>query len=115
MAACLDFVGTVYGVLGFSYRLALATRPPGFLGDSETWDRAEQVTGTGMGTPKPGTGGLLWVLSPAVSPACHLQRVPCPSFVPVSPVPCPSVVPVSPAPCPGLHVPALSPCPTCVP
>ncbi|XP_065509654.1 threonine--tRNA ligase, mitochondrial isoform X4 [Caloenas nicobarica] len=42
VAACLDFVGTVYGVLGFSYRLALATRPPGFLGDTETWDRAEQ-------------------------------------------------------------------------
>ncbi|XP_065713996.1 threonine--tRNA ligase, mitochondrial isoform X1 [Patagioenas fasciata] len=42
VAACLDFVGTVYGVLGFSYQLVLATRPPGFLGDTETWDRAEQ-------------------------------------------------------------------------
>ncbi|KAM6037842.1 LOW QUALITY PROTEIN: threonine--tRNA ligase, mitochondrial [Theristicus caerulescens] len=40
--ACLDFVRTVYAVLGFSFRLALATRPPGFLGDPETWDRAEQ-------------------------------------------------------------------------
>ncbi|KAK2518156.1 hypothetical protein Q9233_012667 [Columba guinea] len=43
VAACLDFVGTVYGVLGFSYQLVLATRPPGFLGDTETWDRAEQI------------------------------------------------------------------------
>ncbi|XP_074896930.1 threonine--tRNA ligase, mitochondrial isoform X1 [Buteo buteo] len=40
--ACLDFVRTVYATLGFSFRLALATRPPGFLGDPETWDRAEQ-------------------------------------------------------------------------
>ncbi|NXN31143.1 SYTM protein, partial [Nycticryphes semicollaris] len=40
--ACLDFVRTVYAVLGFSFRLALATRPPGFLGDPGTWDRAEQ-------------------------------------------------------------------------
>ncbi|XP_075381195.1 threonine--tRNA ligase, mitochondrial isoform X5 [Mycteria americana] len=40
--ACLDFVRAVYAVLGFSFRLALATRPPGFLGDPETWDRAEQ-------------------------------------------------------------------------
>ncbi|KAI1230002.1 hypothetical protein IHE44_0010721 [Lamprotornis superbus] len=39
----LDFIRTVYTVLGFSFRLALATRPNGFLGDPETWDRAEQV------------------------------------------------------------------------
>ncbi|KAM6039380.1 threonine--tRNA ligase, mitochondrial isoform 2-T2 [Chlamydotis macqueenii] len=42
IGACLDFVRAVYAVLGFSFRLALATRPPGFLGDAETWDRAEQ-------------------------------------------------------------------------
>ncbi|NXN93106.1 SYTM protein, partial [Rhinopomastus cyanomelas] len=41
--SCLDFVRSVYAVLGFSFRLALATRPSGFLGDPETWDRAEQV------------------------------------------------------------------------
>ncbi|NWU89307.1 SYTM protein, partial [Upupa epops] len=40
--SCLDFVRSVYAALGFSFRLALATRPPGFLGDPETWDRAEQ-------------------------------------------------------------------------
>ncbi|XP_064032025.1 threonine--tRNA ligase, mitochondrial isoform X2 [Pogoniulus pusillus] len=40
--ACLDFVRSVYSVLGFSFRLALATRPPGFLGDPQTWDHAEQ-------------------------------------------------------------------------
>ncbi|NXI41974.1 SYTC2 ligase, partial [Galbula dea] len=40
--SCLDFVQTVYSVLGFSFRLALATRPQGFLGNPESWDRAEQ-------------------------------------------------------------------------
>ncbi|NXY86005.1 SYTC protein, partial [Alcedo cyanopectus] len=38
----LDFIRAVYTTLGFSFRLALATRPPGFLGDPDTWDRAEQ-------------------------------------------------------------------------
>ncbi|KAM6294221.1 LOW QUALITY PROTEIN: threonine--tRNA ligase, mitochondrial [Aegotheles albertisi] len=39
--ASLDFIRAVYTVLGFSFRLALAT-PPGFLGDPQVWDRAEQ-------------------------------------------------------------------------
>ncbi|XP_057256478.1 threonine--tRNA ligase 1, cytoplasmic-like, partial [Pezoporus wallicus] len=42
IGACLDFVRDVYGVLGFSFRMALATRPQGCLGDPETWDRAEK-------------------------------------------------------------------------
>ncbi|KAM6234282.1 threonine--tRNA ligase, mitochondrial isoform 2-T2 [Porphyrio hochstetteri] len=42
IASCLDFIRSVYAVLGFSFRLALATRPPGFLGDPHTWDLAEQ-------------------------------------------------------------------------
>lgn len=43
IGGCLDFVRTVYATLGFSFRMALATRPDGFLGDAATWDRAEQV------------------------------------------------------------------------
>ncbi|NXC42651.1 SYTC protein, partial [Penelope pileata] len=42
ISACLDFVRSVYTVLGFSFRVALATRPHDFLGDAETWDHAEQ-------------------------------------------------------------------------
>uniref|UniRef100_A0A8B9SWZ9 Probable threonine--tRNA ligase, cytoplasmic n=1 Tax=Anas platyrhynchos TaxID=8839 RepID=A0A8B9SWZ9_ANAPL len=42
IGSCLDFVRTVYATLGFSFRMALATRPDGFLGDAATWDRAEQ-------------------------------------------------------------------------
>ncbi|XP_010587775.1 threonine--tRNA ligase, mitochondrial isoform X2 [Loxodonta africana] len=40
---CLDFLHSVYAVLGFSFRLALSTRPSGFLGESCLWDQAEQV------------------------------------------------------------------------
>ncbi|XP_063482142.1 threonine--tRNA ligase, mitochondrial isoform X8 [Symphalangus syndactylus] len=41
--SCLDFLRSVYAVLGFSFRLALSTRPSGFLGDPCLWDQAEQV------------------------------------------------------------------------
>ncbi|XP_036128790.1 threonine--tRNA ligase, mitochondrial isoform X4 [Molossus molossus] len=40
---CLDFLRAVYSVLGFSFRLALSTRPSGFLGEPCLWDQAEQV------------------------------------------------------------------------
>ncbi|XP_069734474.1 LOW QUALITY PROTEIN: threonine--tRNA ligase, mitochondrial [Phaenicophaeus curvirostris] len=57
--ACLDFIRTVYAVLGFSFRMALATRPPGFLGDPETWDRAEQQLERSLNA-----FGQPWELSP---------------------------------------------------
>uniref|UniRef100_A0A8C9QMP3 threonine--tRNA ligase n=1 Tax=Spermophilus dauricus TaxID=99837 RepID=A0A8C9QMP3_SPEDA len=41
--SCLDFLRSVYAVLGFSFRLALSTRPSGFLGEPCLWDQAEQV------------------------------------------------------------------------
>uniref|UniRef100_A0A8C5VJE4 threonine--tRNA ligase n=1 Tax=Microcebus murinus TaxID=30608 RepID=A0A8C5VJE4_MICMU len=41
--SCLDFLRSVYAVLGFSFHLALSTRPSGFLGDPCLWDQAEQV------------------------------------------------------------------------
>lgn len=40
---CLDFLRSVYAVLGFSFHLALSTRPSGFLGEPCLWDQAEQV------------------------------------------------------------------------
>nr|KAF6316651.1 threonyl-tRNA synthetase 2, mitochondrial [Pipistrellus kuhlii] len=56
---CLDFLRSVYTVLGFSFRLALSTRPAGFLGEPGLWDQAEQVLQQaleGFGEP--------WDLSP---------------------------------------------------
>uniref|UniRef100_A0A8D2AIU9 threonine--tRNA ligase n=1 Tax=Sciurus vulgaris TaxID=55149 RepID=A0A8D2AIU9_SCIVU len=40
---CLDFLRSVYAILGFSFHLALSTRPSGFLGEPCLWDQAEQV------------------------------------------------------------------------
>lgn len=104
--ACLDFVRTVYAVLGFSFRLALATRPPGFLGDPETWDHAEQV-GWGQRVALP------WPLSPASRPGFAtvslLRRV----TLPACPLRCaPHHVPAL-SPCPVHRVPVLPPCPMC--
>ncbi|XP_076010294.1 threonine--tRNA ligase 1, cytoplasmic isoform X1 [Genypterus blacodes] len=39
---CLDFLRTVYGVLGFTFKLNLSTRPEKFLGEPEVWDQAEK-------------------------------------------------------------------------
>ncbi|XP_068818751.1 threonine--tRNA ligase, mitochondrial isoform X4 [Capricornis sumatraensis] len=40
---CLDFLYSVYTILGFSFHMALSTRPSGFLGEPCLWDQAEQV------------------------------------------------------------------------
>ncbi|XP_055440403.1 threonine--tRNA ligase, mitochondrial isoform X7 [Bubalus kerabau] len=40
---CLDFLHSVYTILGFSFHMALSTRPSGFLGEPCLWDQAEQV------------------------------------------------------------------------
>lgn len=36
-----DFFKRVYGLFGFPFKLELSTRPEKYLGDIETWDRAE--------------------------------------------------------------------------
>jgi threonyl-tRNA synthetase len=36
-----DFLRAVYGKFGFTFKLKLSTRPEGFLGEIETWDKAE--------------------------------------------------------------------------
>ena len=37
----LDMLAEVYEVFGLTYKLALSTRPKGYLGTLEMWDRAE--------------------------------------------------------------------------
>ncbi|CAH2034270.1 unnamed protein product [Thlaspi arvense] len=39
----LDFVDYAYNIFGFSYELKLSTRPEKYLGDIETWDKAEEA------------------------------------------------------------------------
>lgn len=36
-----DFLQTVYGLLGFTFKMKLSTRPEKFMGKRETWDMAE--------------------------------------------------------------------------
>lgn len=37
----LDMLAEVYKVFGLTYKLALSTRPEGYLGTLEQWDAAE--------------------------------------------------------------------------
>jgi threonyl-tRNA synthetase len=39
----LDFMRKVYGILGFTFRLKLSTRPEKYLGDLATWEKAEKM------------------------------------------------------------------------
>lgn len=43
MDACLDFLRHIYGIFGFTFHLKLSTRPEKFLGEIETWDKAEEL------------------------------------------------------------------------
>ena len=40
-----NFLDRVYSLFGFTYKLELSTRPEGFLGKLEDWDKAESVRG----------------------------------------------------------------------
>ncbi|GMT34356.1 hypothetical protein PFISCL1PPCAC_25653, partial [Pristionchus fissidentatus] len=43
IGGCLDFLAFAYEkVFGFTFKLNLSTRPEGFLGEIETWDKAEE-------------------------------------------------------------------------
>ncbi|XP_022664951.1 threonine--tRNA ligase, cytoplasmic-like isoform X2 [Varroa jacobsoni] len=57
--ACLDFLRAVYGVLGFTFQLKLSTRPEGFLGELEVWNRAEKQLAESLDK-----FGQAWALNP---------------------------------------------------
>ncbi len=38
----LDFLRKIYGIFGFNFDLRLSTRPDKFLGEIETWEKAEK-------------------------------------------------------------------------
>ena len=40
----LRFLGEVYDVFGLDYSMALSTRPEGYLGSLEMWDKAEATS-----------------------------------------------------------------------
>lgn len=43
MKGSLDFLQHVYGVFGFTFKLNLSTRPDKYLGEIDTWNRAEKA------------------------------------------------------------------------
>eukprot|EP00842_Homolaphlyctis_polyrhiza_P005568 jgi/Hompol1/6011/HPOL_001462-RA len=43
MDSCFDFLNHIYGIFGFTFKLKLSTRPENFLGEIETWNKAEEL------------------------------------------------------------------------
>merc|ERR1712088_1301324 len=60
IAGALDFLNTVYSTFGFTYTLKLSTRPESFLGEIETWNKAEKMMEDSLNQ-----SGLKWSLNPA--------------------------------------------------
>jgi len=58
-----DFLKTVYGLLGFTFKLMLSTRPEKFVGDIATWDSAEAQLTKALDEFTAGGGGK-WEMNP---------------------------------------------------
>ena len=58
--SCLDFIKHVYGIFGFTYKLALSTRPDSYIGTIDIWDNAESQLKTALDK-----SGFEWKLNPA--------------------------------------------------
>ncbi|KAF2849391.1 threonyl-tRNA synthetase-like protein [Plenodomus tracheiphilus IPT5] len=61
--ALFDFLKAVYGKFGFTFKLKLSTRPEGFLGDIDTWNKAEAKLTQALDEFTAGGGGA-WELNP---------------------------------------------------
>ncbi|GAA5869660.1 hypothetical protein JCM16303_000539 [Sporobolomyces ruberrimus] len=60
MDVCFAFLNEVYGAFGFDFQLKLSTRPEKFLGEVETWDKAEAMLSRALDKFVPGK----WVVEP---------------------------------------------------
>lgn len=54
-----DFLKSVYGTLGFDFRMELSTRPEKYLGELEVWDKAEAMLKSALET-----SGAKWEINP---------------------------------------------------
>ena len=57
--AYLRMMGEVYAVFGLDYKMALSTRPEGYLGELEMWDKAEAALQQALDAT-----GLAWEENP---------------------------------------------------
>jgi threonyl-tRNA synthetase len=58
-----DFLKTVYGLLGFTFKMKLSTRPDKFMGKRETWDMAEEKLRSALDEFSTLPGGTPWELN----------------------------------------------------
>ncbi|KAJ8608948.1 hypothetical protein MRB53_039387 [Persea americana] len=58
-----DFLQTVYGNFGFTFKLKLSTRPEKYLGELETWDKAENTLRSALDNFA-AQGGSKWEMNP---------------------------------------------------
>ncbi|KAI1086649.1 threonyl-tRNA synthetase [Rostrohypoxylon terebratum] len=58
-----DFLSEMYGLLGFTFKLHLSTRPEKFMGQIETWDKAESMLKEALDGFAAGPGGVSWTLN----------------------------------------------------
>ncbi|TGO29558.1 hypothetical protein BPAE_0013g00090 [Botrytis paeoniae] len=58
-----DFLKAIYGLLGFTFKLNLSTRPEKYLGKLETWDMAEEKLRSALDEFAATDGGVPWVLN----------------------------------------------------
>lgn len=58
-----DFLKKVYGMLGFTFKLKLSTRPEKYVGDIETWNNAENQLKSAL-EEFAAAGGSSWELNP---------------------------------------------------
>ena len=58
-----DFLKTVYGLLGFTFKMKLSTRPEKFMGKRETWDLAEDKLRSALDEFSKSSGGTPWELN----------------------------------------------------
>jgi threonyl-tRNA synthetase len=58
-----DFLSEMYGLFGFTFKVALSTRPDKFMGKIETWDTAEGMLKEALDMFSAGAGGVPWELN----------------------------------------------------
>ncbi|KAI1263314.1 threonyl-tRNA synthetase [Xylariaceae sp. FL1019] len=58
-----DFLREMYGLLGFSFKLHLSSRPDKYMGELETWNNAERMLKEALDEFAGGPGGVPWALN----------------------------------------------------
>lgn len=77
-------MSSFYGMLGLSFKLRLSTRPDKFLGEIETWDRAESRLKEALDNFAASNTGVSWELNPGdgafYGPKIDIAVLVCPSI-----------------------------------